>query len=82
MPIQHAYDTIETIKAIFETISESVKSIRSTKCQKIIKSFLTQFNKIVSFIDSSPKEYLEQYLALLNGIIQIINNVLVSSLCN
>jgi tmRNA-binding protein len=81
MPIQHEYDIMETIKAIIETISESVKSIRSTKCLKIIKNFLTQFDRITSWIDSSPKESLEQYLALLNGIIQTINNVLVSSLC-
>jgi len=73
---------METIKAIFEAFLDLLKSLRYTKCQKIIKSFLTQFDRITSWIDSSPKESLEQYLALLNGIIQTINNVLVSSLCN
>jgi phage-related protein len=73
---------LETIKAVFTTISESVKSFRSKRCRKIIEDFLEEFRKVIIKLDSVPKQHMESFLNLLNGILQTINAVLVSNLCN
>ncbi|MEM3448605.1 MAG: hypothetical protein QXG08_06725 [Candidatus Methanomethyliaceae archaeon] len=75
-------EIFDTVKAVFCAFSESVKYIRSRKCRKIIESFLEQFQSVVAKIDSMPKNNIEAYLNLLNGILQTINSTLASSICH
>jgi hypothetical protein len=75
-------EIFDTIKAVFSTFSESVKFLRSKKCRKIVEGFLEQFRNVVAKIDLMPKNNIENFLNLLNGILQTINSILASSICH
>jgi hypothetical protein len=72
---------IVTIKAAFTTISEFLRLFKLRRCQKVIEKFLTQFSRFVSMIDSILEKK-GTYLDLLNRILQTVNAVLASNLCN
>ena len=75
-------EIFDTIKAVFSTFSESVKFLRSKKCRKIVESFLEQFRSVVAKIDLMAENNIENFLNLLNGILQTINSVLASNICH
>ena len=54
----------------------------SRKCRKMVESFLEQFRNVVAKIDLMPKNNIENFLNLLNGILQTINSILASSICH
>ena len=75
-------EIFDTIKAVFSTFSESVKFLRSKKCRKIVENFLEQFRSVVAKIDLMAENNIENFLNLLNGILQTINSVLASNICH
>jgi hypothetical protein len=75
-------EIFDTIKAVFSTFSESVKFLRSKKCRKIVENFLEQFRSVVAKIDLMAENNIENFLNLLNGILQIINSILASNICH
>jgi hypothetical protein len=71
-----------TLKAIFLAFSESIKLFRSRKCRETIKSFLEQFEELTKRIGSISQQEMQEFLNLLNSIMQTINGVLASNLCH
>ena len=71
-----------TLKATFLVFSESIKLFRSRKCKKIIEGFLEEFKELAKRIDSISQQEMQEFLNLLNSIMQTINGVLASNLCH
>jgi len=74
-------EIINALKAVFTTFSESLKYLRSRKCRKIIEEFLDQFKDLTERM-SLFLQNMEDFLSLLNGILQTINSVLGSNICH
>lgn len=72
-------DILNTLKAIFSTFSMSIKYLRSRKCEKVIEKFLDQFEKLNKNMSFSENK--ETFLNLLISIIQTINSVFKSNIC-
>ena len=75
-------EIFETVKAVFSTFSESAKFLKSRKCRKLIENFLKSFDHLATQINLIPENNIENFLNLLNGIMQAINATLISNICH
>ena len=71
-----------TLNVALSTFSESIKFLRVRKCREIIKSFLERFKELTKQIGSISQQEMQEFLNLLNSIMQTINGVLASNLCH